>query len=108
MQDPDAQLPADPNSEQAIIDRFLALAPTLTRIRPEEQVAITTTSSEDNEPEDTELDASSSEALGKALATAGKRKEAAAIFLKLAVQMPEKSAYFADLLDNRASGPDIF
>lgn len=102
---PEETLP--PDDEQAIIDRFLAVAPTLSRIRPpaEDEPAAPSEAVPDPEPLQ---DPATAEALARALVAQGKRKEAAAILLKLSVQMPDKSAYFADLLDNRASGPDLF
>jgi len=98
-----------PDDEQSIIDRFLAVAPTLSRIRPPAEEELPTQESPASEPEASPLqDPATAEALARALVAQGKRKEAAAILLKLSVQMPDKSAYFADLLDNRASGPDLF
>lgn len=102
---PEGLNPAD--DEQAIIDRFLAVAPTLSRIRPQAEAEVPAQEEALSEPSPLE-DPSTAEALARALVAQGKRKEAAAILLRLSVQMPEKSAYFADLLDNRASGPDLF
>lgn len=98
-----------PDDEQSIIDRFLAVAPTLSRIRPPAEEELPMQESPAAEAETPALqDPATAEALARALVAQGKRKEAAAILLKLSVQMPDKSAYFADLLDNRASGPDLF
>lgn len=97
-----------PDDEQSIIDRFLAVAPTLSRIRPPAEEEPTPSLEASDAPEPAPLqDPTTAEALARALVAQGKRKEAAAILLKLSVQMPDKSAYFADLLDNRASGPDL-
>jgi len=99
----------DNAEQQAIIDRFLAVAPTLQRIKPiaEEDYPFDEEAAE-TETNTTPIDSVTAEALAKALVAQGKRKEAAAILLKLAAENPLKSAYFADLLDNRTEGLDIF
>lgn len=104
---PEGNPPLD--DEQSIIDRFLAVAPTLSRIRPPAEEEPLPAEALTPEPEAAPLqDPATAEALARALVAQGKRKEAASILLKLSVQMPDKSAYFADLLDNRASGPELF
>ncbi len=88
------------NAQAQLLDRFLALAPTLKPIRPEAEPATPATSTE---PEaELPADPALAENWAKALLAQGKRKEAATLLLKLAAQIPAKSAYFADLLDGKA------
>ena len=98
--------------QQAILDRFLALAPTLGPIRLSDNLSVEAENSHSDEATETAtgiaLDPETAERMARALLAQGKRKEAAAILVKLSVQMPEKSVYFADLLDNRAAGAQIF
>lgn len=90
-----------PQSAQAqLLDRFLALAPTLKPIRPDAEPVIDSASAEPEEELPT--DPALAENWAKALLAQGKRKEAATLLLKLAAQIPAKSAYFADLLDGKA------
>ena len=96
--------PAENHSQDAqaqLLDRFLALAPTLKPIRPEAESTLATPAEEPS----TELpdDPALAENWAKALLAQGKRREAAALLLRLAAQMPAKSAYFADLLDGNAA-----
>jgi len=91
-----------PDDESAILDRFLALAPNLGAIRPKADIVVSDL--EEEADAGVPLEPAAAEALARALAQQGKRQEAAKILLQLALKMPEKSSYFADLLDNPALG----
>jgi|GEM_PF-4895025 len=104
-------------AQQAIIDTFLAKAPTLGPIRLAEtdgpqpgQKAELYHHQEDQYPTaDTDsLSETERETLAKALLSVGKRKQAAAILLRLACEIPQKSVYFANLLDGGSGSGSEF